>query len=220
MKAWGKAFKGLGSDMSDAFFDTMFTEHKLMPSIGKGISKAWKNSDWRGKTMMAGAGALMVPPAIKTAEGIGEGMRENPIATSLLVGGGAAALRFGASSAAKSFTRSAVKRRGTKYGLDTMNKTTGSKFKSMTEYEDSLYDSIKKGGASDEIAKEAYGIGRKADNAAYFMPGRKQAIKEFGGRKAYREAVTGGPDGGSIMKAGAAAIGAGMMYGVAGRAWN
>jgi hypothetical protein len=122
MKLWGKAFKGLGNDFSDAFFDSMFRDHKLMPALGEGISKAWSGgNDWRRKVAMAGAGALMAPAAIKTAEGVGEGMRESPIATSLVVGGAAVGLAFGASSAAKSFTKKAISRRADSYALKELN---------------------------------------------------------------------------------------------------
>jgi hypothetical protein len=54
----------------------------------------------------------------------------------------------------------------------------------------------------------------------FMSPARNQSLKEFGGRKAYRETMRTSVDGGSLMRTGAAAVGGAMMYGVAGRAWN
>lgn len=240
MGGWTSAFKGLGNTARDEFFEGMFKGHKLMPSVGGAVKKAWSGADNKGKMMMAGAGALAISPAISVAENVGQGFRDNPIATSLLVGGVGAGLAFGASSALKAGTKAAIKNRGGKDAIRALSadaKLVGENvYKNADEFFEAEYKQSSKAlgkefGKDTDKYKTAMGLASKSTDAKYESAMRKGATRQVDnfagaggskkvGTKNYREVMNKDVSGGSMMQAGLATAGAGMMYGVAGKAWN
>lgn len=213
-------FGGLGSEMSEAFFDSMLRDHKLLPAAGKAIKSGWSNSNWKGKTAMLGAGALALPPAIQAAEKAGDRMRESPVGTVAILGGAAVGLKFGHSAITKSANKWALQK---KAGMNMVEEYNTS-LPVVNQYLKSQGGKeLSKASSVHDIIDVAVKAGDKQGHEARHAYAKAKILvrnDHFGGRKGYKAMMESKPSTEGYIKAAGAAVGGTLGYSAASRLWN